>query len=344
MKNKNYNNMDLEELSEFIESIGEKKFRAKQLFQGIHKNKYYGIDEFTNFSLSLREKLKKHGNIVPSKIYNKLESKLDKTRKYLIELNDGNIIESVYMEYSTHNTICISSQVGCKMGCTFCASTKQKFVRNLEPYELLNQVYTVQKDIGKRISNIVLMGIGEPLDNYDNIIKFIKILSNKDGYNISLRNITLSTCGIVPKIYELAEENLPINMTISLHNPFDNERKKIMPIEKKYNIKEIVDSTKYYFEKTGRRISFEYTLIEGVNDSYKHALELRNIIRGMNCHINLIPLNKIREFNENSSSKDAINKFKNNLEKLGLNATVRKSLGQDISGACGQLRAAHIIK
>lgn len=343
MKKKIYNNLELEELEEFFLSIDEKKFRATQLFEALHKNDAYSIDDISNLSKDLREKLKEYGRVNKSRVQKVFKSELDKTRKYLIKLSDGNIVESVYMEYSSHNTLCISSQVGCKMGCTFCASTKQKFERNLEVSELLNQVYLVQRDIGKRISNIVLMGIGEPLDNYENVIKFIKILSHKKGYNISLRNITLSTCGIVPRILDLANEDLPINITISLHNPFDEERKKIMPIGNKYTIGEIVDATRYYFDKTGRRISFEYTLIENENDSYYHVKEIKNILRGLNCHVNLIPLNKIKEFDKNSSSKNSINKFKDNLEKLGINTTVRTSLGQDIDGACGQLRAAHKI-
>ncbi|QQK07758.1 23S rRNA (adenine(2503)-C(2))-methyltransferase RlmN [Miniphocaeibacter halophilus] len=341
MKKISYNNMELKELEDFFVSIDEKKFRAEQLFVGLHNKNYFDLDEFTNISKELKLKLEDYGNINKSEIFKVFKSKLDKTRKYLIKLNDGNIIESVYMEYSSHNTICISSQVGCKMGCTFCASTKQKFVRNLEPSELLNQIYLIQKDVGKRISNIVLMGIGEPLDNYDNVIKFIRLISNKKGYNISIRNITLSTCGIVPKIYELADENLPINITISLHNPFDNERKQIMPIGNRYSIGDIIKATKYYFQKTGRRISFEYTLIEGENDSYIHAKELRRILRGLNCHVNLIPLNKIKEFNKNSSNKESINKFKSYLDDFGITTTIRTSLGQDIDGACGQLRAAH---
>ncbi len=343
MKKKIYNNLELEELEEFFLSIDEKKFRATQLFEAMHKNDAYSIDDISNLSKDLREKLKEYGRVNKSRVHKVFKSELDKTRKYLIKLSDGNIIESVYMEYSSHNTLCISSQVGCKMGCTFCASTKQKFERNLEVSELLNQIYLVQRDIGKRISNIVLMGIGEPLDNYDNIIKFIKILSHKKGYNISLRNITLSTCGIVPRILDLANEDLPINITISLHNAFDEERRKIMPIGNKYTVGEIVDSTRYYFNKTGRRISFEYTLIENENDSYYHAKEIKNVLRGLNCHVNLIPLNKIKEFDKNSSSKNSINKFKDSLEKLGINTTVRTSLGQDIDGACGQLRAAHKI-
>lgn len=341
MKKISYNNMDLKELEDFFISIDEKKFRAEQLFVGLHNKNYFDLDEFTNISKELKSKLKDYGFINKSEISKVFKSKLDNTRKYLIKLNDGNIIESVYMEYSSHNTICISSQVGCRMGCTFCASTKQKFVRNLQPSELLNQIYLIQKDVGKRISNIVLMGIGEPLDNYNNVLKFIKILSDKKGYNISKRNITLSTCGIVPRIHELANEDLPINITISLHNPFDEERRKIMPIGNRYSVEEIIEATKYYFQKTGRRISFEYTLIEGENDSYTHAKELRRILRGLNCHVNLIPLNKIKEFNKNSSNRESIKKFKSYLDEFGITTTIRTSLGQDIDGACGQLRAAH---
>ena len=344
MKNIIYNNYELKELQEIIIKNNEKKFRANQIFEGLHKKLYFSFDEMTNLPKCLKDNLLSIGKINQSSIYKVYKSKIDKTRKYLIKLEDGNIIESVYMEYKSHSTICISSQAGCKMGCTFCASTKAKFGRNLQVSELLNQIYLISKDVNKRINNIVLMGIGEPLDNYENVIKFIKIITDESGYNISARNITLSTCGIVPKIYELSEENIPINLTISLHNPFDFERNKIMPIGNKYLIKDIIEASKYYFNKTGRRISFEYTLIEKENDSYEHAKELKKLLRGLNCHINLIPLNKIKEFNKEASDKNSIEKFKQYLIQFGIPTTIRTSLGKDIDGACGQLRVAHSVK
>lgn len=338
-----YNNKNLDELKSILISIGEKPFRAKQIFEGLYKHGYSSLNQFTNLSKDLIVKLNGIGYIENNEIQKVFKSEIDSTKKYLIKLQDKNIVEAIYMEYKNHNTICISSQVGCKMGCNFCASTKQKFVRNLMVSELLNQVYLMQKNTGKRINNIVLMGIGEPLDNYDNVVKFIRIITSKEGYDLSVRNITLSTCGIVPKIIDLAEENLPINLTISLHNPFDSERKKIMPIGNKYSVSDVVDASKYYFKKTGRRISFEYTLIEGVNDSYTHAKEIKKILRGLNCHVNLIPLNQIKEFKKTGSKKDSILRFKNTLEKFGITTTIRNSLGQDIDGACGQLRADYEI-
>lgn len=343
MKKIIYNNMNLEELKEVFNSLGEKEFRAKQLFEGLYKHGYASLDQFTNLSKDLKVKLDEIGYIENNEIQKIYKSEIDNTKKYLIKLRDKNVIEAIYMEYKNHNTLCISSQVGCKMGCTFCASTKQQFVRNLMPSELLNQVYLIQKNIGKRINNIVLMGIGEPLDNYDNVVKFIRLITDKQGYDMSVRNITLSTCGIVPRIIDLAEEDLGINITISLHNPFDNERRKIMPIGNKYSISDIVDASRFYFNKTGRRISFEYTLIEDVNDSYIHAKEIKKILRGLNCHVNLIPLNKIKEFDKKGSRKESIIKFKENLERMGITTTIRNSLGQDIDGACGQLRADYEI-
>lgn len=337
-----YNDLELHELKSFFESINEKSFRAKQMFEALHKQNILEIDEITVFSKNLREKLKEKGYINKSSIEKKLVSNIDETRKYLIRLNDGNIIESVYMHYSTHSTICISSQVGCKMGCAFCASTKKQFARSLNVSELLNQVYLVSKDVGERISNVVLMGIGEPLDNYDNVIKFIKILNNENGYNMSIRNFTLSTCGIVPKIYELANEDMQLNITISLHNPFDDERNKIMPIGKKYSIEEIIEACKYYYNKTGRRISFEYTLIKDENDTIDHVLKLTKLLKGLNCHVNLIPLNPIKEFKSEASYNDTIRKFQSELEKRGITTTIRRKQGEDIDGACGQLRASHI--
>ena len=246
------------------------------------------------------------------------------------------------MKYKHGISVCLSTQVGCKMGCSFCASTKDGLIRNLEPSEILDQFYQIQKDIGERISNIVLMGSGEPLDNYDNTIKFLNLIHSENGQNLSYRHITLSTCGIVPKIYKLADENIPINLSISLHSPFDEERKKIMPISNRYTVDEILEACDYYIEKNNRRITFEYTLIDGVNDSEDYALEIARLLKGMLAHVNLIPLNKIEEFKHEKSMDKSIKHFKSILENKGINTTVRREMGSDINAACGQLRRDYV--
>ena len=328
---------EYDELTEYLLSIGEKKFRAEQIFSWLHRGvESYG--EMTNLSKATREKLEKETYVSTLKIREKYVSKLDGTIKYLFELPDGNCIESVIMRYHHGITICISSQIGCRMGCGFCASTIGGLYRNLTAGEILNQVIFAQKDIGERISNIVIMGIGEPLDNYDNIIKFLHNVNHEKGLNIGYRHITLSTCGVVPRIYDLAEEDLPITLTISLHAPNDEIRDTIMPVNHKYKIPELMEACRSYYNKTQRRISFEYSLIHGVNDSMENAAELSRLINGMGAHVNLIPVNKVEERNYEKGSKKDIEDFREKLVKMGVNATVRRELGSDISASCGQLR------
>ncbi|MBQ2664251.1 MAG: 23S rRNA (adenine(2503)-C(2))-methyltransferase RlmN [Clostridia bacterium] len=328
---------EYDELTEYLLSIGEKKFRAEQIFSWLHRGAE-SYEEMTNLSKATREKLEKETYVSTLKIREKYVSQLDGTVKYLFELPDGNCIESVVMRYHHGLTICISSQVGCRMGCRFCASTIGGLYRCLTAGEILNQVIFAQKDIGERISNIVIMGIGEPLDNFDNIIKFLHNVNHEKGLNIGYRHITLSTCGLVPKIYDLAEENLPITLTISLHAPNNEIRDTIMPVNHKYKIDELIKACKTYYEKTGRRISFEYSLIHGVNDSTENAADLANLIKGMGAHVNLIPVNKVEERDFEKGSKAEINAFREKLEKMGINATIRRELGSDISASCGQLR------
>ena len=328
---------EFNELEKYLKSIGEPKFRAAQIFSWLCRGaESYG--EMTDISKKTREKLEKETYVSTLKIREKYVSKLDGTVKYLFELPDGNCIESVVMRYRHGLTICISSQVGCRMGCRFCASTIGGLYRNLTAGEILNQVIFAQKDISERISNIVIMGIGEPLDNYDNIIKFLHNVNNEKGLNIGLRHITLSTCGVVPRIYDLAKENLPITLTISLHAPNDEIRDTIMPINHKYKISELIEACKSYFKSTGRRISFEYSLIHGVNDSAENAAMLAQLIKGMGAHVNLIPVNKVEEREYEKGSQKEINAFCDKLISLGVNATVRRELGSDISASCGQLR------
>lgn len=332
------NSLTLSEMEEFTYSIDEKKYRAEQLFTYIHKNRGSKINDISVFSITLRDKLERISNINNIKIFKRFDSKIDNTKKYLFLLEDNNIIEGVAMEYKHGITACISTQVGCKMGCSFCASTKDGLIRNLSPGEMTNQIYMMEKDLNNRITNIVLMGSGEPLDNYDNTLKFLNIIHDEKGHNTSYRNITLSTCGIVPKIYELADEEIPITLSISLHSPFDEDRKRIMPIGKKYSIPEIIEACKYYDNKSNRRITMEYTLIEGVNDRKKDSDELVRILEGLNCHVNLIPLNPIEEFDQEKSSKINIEKFKTRLDKANIPVTIRREMGGDIDASCGQLR------
>ncbi|MCF6466429.1 23S rRNA (adenine(2503)-C(2))-methyltransferase RlmN [Clostridium sp. Cult2] len=336
------NSLTLEELEKFMASIDEKRYRGKQLFEFFHKNYGRSIEDIFVFSIGLRDKLDNIGRINRIKILKRFDSKIDNTKKYLFLLEDNNIIEAVVMEYKHGLTACISTQVGCKMGCSFCASTKEGFVRNLTPSEMLNQIYSVEMDLDKRISNIVLMGSGEPLDNYENTIKFLNIVHHESGHNISYRNITLSTCGVVPKIYKLADEGIPITLSISLHSPFDSVRKDIMPIGNKYSINEIIQGCKYYYDKTNRRITMEYTLIEGVNDRNEDLEELIRILKDLNCHINLIPLNPIEEYNQQRPSGRDLERFRIGLEKARIPVTIRREMGGDISASCGQLRRSYI--
>ncbi|MDE6698057.1 MAG: 23S rRNA (adenine(2503)-C(2))-methyltransferase RlmN [Lachnospiraceae bacterium] len=330
--------MDIKELSEFIESIGEKKFRTTQIYKWLHIKQVISFEEMTDLSNGLREKLNERCCITSLKIVKVLTSKEDGTKKYLFSLPDGNIIESVFMRYHHGNSVCISTQAGCRMGCRFCASTLDGLERNLLPSEMLDEIYSIMKDTGERVSNIVLMGSGEPLDNYENVIKFIKLISDENGVNISQRNITLSTCGLVPNIIKLADLKLGVTLAVSLHASDDETRKELMPIANKYSISEILEAVKYFFEKTGRRITFEYSLVAGVNDTIEEATKLGELVRGINCHVNLIPVNPIKERNYRQSGKDAIKKFQNHLERYKINVTIRREMGRDINGACGQLR------
>jgi len=336
--------LNFDELCAFMEELGEKKFRAGQVYDWLHVKLASSVDEMTNLSKDLREKLKSKTTLVTLKPVEILISQIDGTSKYLFELPDGNIVESVLMLYKHGNSVCISTQVGCRMGCRFCASTLDGRVRNLEPSEMLEEVYEIQKLSGKRVSNVVLMGSGEPLDNFDNVLKFLDLISNDKGLNISERNLTLSTCGIVPKIYELADKELAITLAISLHAADDETRKSLMPIANKYSIKEIMDACDYYYKKTGRRISFEYSLVSKVNDNLTEAKKLALLVEGKNCHINLIPVNPIKERDYKQGTTEEILKFKNFLEKKRINVTIRREMGRDINGACGQLRKSFITK
>ncbi|MEG0855056.1 MAG: 23S rRNA (adenine(2503)-C(2))-methyltransferase RlmN [Terrisporobacter sp.] len=333
-------NFTEDELKDFLKSIGEKTFRGSQIFTWLYKGAKT-FDDMNNIPKSLREKLEKVSYIGNLKTKLVLKSKVDKTKKYLFLLDDDNIIETVMMEYEDRVTVCISNQVGCRMGCKFCASTIDGLIRHLEPWEILDQILKIQEDTNKRVSNLVLMGSGEPLDNFENTKKFLKLVNDKNGLNIGYRHITLSTCGVVPKMYELADLQIPINLALSLHSPFDEERVKIMPVAKAYKVNDIIDACKYYIKKTNRRVTFEYSLIKGVNDSPKEAEEIVRLLKGMLCHVNLIPINKVEERDFERPDKTFIYKFRDILEKNKIPATVRISMGSDIGGACGQLRRKH---
>ena len=330
--------MYISELEEYFLELGEKKFRAKQLFEAIHKQKIKDVEDISTFSQDLKEKLITSSEIYGVKKVLELKSKLDETKKYLFELYDGNVIESVLMKYKYGYTVCISTQVGCKMGCAFCASTKKGFIRNLYASEMLDEIYEIERLNDINVSNVVLMGSGEALDNFDELIRFIELISAKEGKNLSKRNITVSTCGLADKILKLAEYDYPITLTISLHNADEEERKKIMPITKSYPFDKLVPALKEYQAKINKRISFEYVLIDGLNDSYQSALDIKNLLKDIKSHINLIPLNKIKEYDEEPSSSENIMKFKKYLEDFGFNVTVRRELGADINASCGQLR------
>ncbi len=333
----NLKDFTFEELKDFLVELGEKPFRAKQIFAWLHRG-VESFEEMTDISNSLKEKLSSVSYISTLKIVRKLESSLDETKKYLFELTDGNRVETVVMYYKHGISVCISCQVGCRMGCRFCASTIGGLVRSLTPGEILDQIIFAQKDIGERISNIVMMGIGEPLDNYDNVIKFLKNVNDENGINIGYRHISLSTCGLVPNIKRLMELNLPITLSVSLHAPTDEIRDTIMPVNKAYAVDELIDCVKKYARHTNRRISFEYALIDGVNDSVECAKILADKIKGMLCHVNLIAVNKVKENSFEKPSKEKIKKFMSVLEHSNIPVTVRRELGSDISASCGQLR------
>ncbi|MEE1030607.1 MAG: 23S rRNA (adenine(2503)-C(2))-methyltransferase RlmN [Ruminococcus sp.] len=331
-----------DEIKEKMISLGEKPFKGKQIYEWLHKKTVGSYEEMTNISKNLREKLEKQEPLTHLEVVEVQTSKIDGTQKYLFRLHDGNVIESVWMKYKHGNSVCISSQVGCRMGCRFCASTIGGLTRCLLPSEMLDQIYRIQELTGERVSNIVVMGTGEPMDNYDNLMRFLHIISDEKGQNISQRNITVSTCGIVPKMYQLAEEGLSITLALSLHAPNDEKRKELMPIAYKYSLAEVIPACKNYFDKTGRRITFEYSLVGGKNDSEEDARQLAQLISGINCHVNLIPVNPIKERDYVQSDKKVIENFKNKLEKYRINVTIRREMGRDIDGACGQLRKKYV--
>ncbi len=330
--------LSLSELEEELKSRGEKAFRAKQIYQWMHVKCAGSFEEMTNLSKELRERLKEWYTYTSLREVRMQESKIDGTKKFLFGLSDGNLVESVWMKYKHGNSVCISSQVGCRMGCRFCASTLDGLERNLLPSEMLDQIYAISRITKERVSNVVVMGTGEPLDNYENLVVFLRLLTDENGLNISQRNVTVSTCGIVPRIRQLAEERFQITLALSLHAATDEKRKKLMPIANRYTIKELMEACAYYFEKTGRRITFEYSLVGGVNDTDQDAEELAALAAPLCCHINLIPVNPIKERDFVQSDRERIQSFQKKLEKNKITVTIRRELGRDIDGACGQLR------
>ena len=338
---KNIKDFTLEELKEELKDLGEKPFRAEQIFKWIYQEQVKSFDEMTNLSLSLREKLKEEYTLCNYNIIKKQES-LDGTKKYLFDVLDGNAIETVLMEYHHGKTICVSSQIGCKMGCKFCASTGIAFVRSLTAGEIIEQIIAVEQDIQDKISNIVFMGIGEPLDNYENVIKAIRIINHPKGLNIGARHISVSTSGLVPRIYDLAKENIPCTLSISLHATNNEKRSAMMPVNNAYPIEELIKACKDYIAVTNRRISFEYALAKDNNDNLEDAKELIKLLKGMLCHVNLIPINKIENGKFTKSTNENIIKFRDYLNKHGIIATIRRELGSDIDAACGQLRRKNL--
>lgn len=329
--------LSLAELESIMLECGEKKFRAKQIFQWIHVKRVFDFDKMTDISAQLRQQLDGRFCIKRLNIQKRLESAIDNTVKYLYRLPDGNFVETVLMKYNYGYSICVSTQVGCKMGCSFCASAIAGFVRNLEPSEILMQIYETEKNSGVKVSGVVLMGIGEPLDNYENVLKFLYLISDSNGNNFSLRHVSLSTCGIVPRIYQLAELKLGLTLSVSLHCADDKGRSEIMPVNNSYNIRKLLDACRFYIKNTGRRVTFEYAVIDNVNSSDRDADKLAFLLKGMNCHVNLIPVNKVKERNYRTA-RQGVSDFAKRLGSRGINATVRRTLGSDIEAACGQLR------
>lgn len=342
MDKKDIKSLDLKELKIEIETLGEKAFRAKQMYEWMHVKLSRSFQEMTNLPESLRKKCEELYDYTALEVVQVQESKIDGTRKFLFGLKDGNVVESVWMKYKHGNSVCISSQVGCRMGCKFCASTLDGLERSLLPSEMLDQIYAISRYTGERVSNVVVMGSGEPMDNYDNLLKFIRLLTDENGLNISQRNITVSTCGLVPKMRQLAEEKLQITLALSLHATTDEKRRRLMPIANKYGIAELMEACKYYFDMTGRRLTFEYSLVGGVNDTDEDARELIDLVKPLNCHVNLIPVNPIKERDFVESNTARVIAFKNKLEKNKIQVTIRREMGRDIDGACGQLRRRHI--
>lgn len=342
MEKKDIRSCTFEELQEELKQLGEKTFRAKQIYEWLHVKLVDSFDEMTNISKPLREKLEQNYEIFKLQMLERQISKLDGTNKFLFRLHDGHVVESVLMKYKHGNSVCISSQVGCRMGCRFCASTIGGLERNLAPSEMIGQIYQIQKISGERVSNIVVMGTGEPMDNYDNFLRFVRLISDENGLHISQRNITVSTCGIVPNMHRLAKEHLQITLALSLHGSTQEKRKQLMPVANKYELSEVLEACDAYFEETGRRITFEYSLVHGVNDREEDARELISILRPRNCHLNLIPVNPIKERDFERPSRKAAEEFKNRLERAGINVTIRREMGSDIDGACGQLRRSYV--
>lgn len=340
---KNIKDYNLEDLKEEMVFLGEKPFRAEQIFKWLYQENITSFDEMTNVSLELREKLKEKYTLCVYKILKKQMAK-DGTKKYLFDILDGNAIETVLMEYHHGYSLCVSSQVGCKMGCKFCASTGIDFVRNLSSGEIVEQLLAVEREENIKISNVVFMGIGEPLDNYENVINAIKIINNQKGINIGARHISISTSGLVPKIYKLADENIQCTLSISLHATTDEKRSSMMPVNNAYNIEELLKACKYYISKTNRRISFEYALAKNNNDNLEDAERLADLLHGMLCHVNLIPINEIENGKYLQSSNENIIKFRDYLNSKGIVATIRRELGSDIDAACGQLRRKNLKK
>ena len=342
MQREDIKSLTLDQLKERMAERGEKPFRAAQLYGWMHRKLAGSYEEMTNLPASLRAALKEEEPLTVLEKKREQTSGIDGTKKFLFALPDQNLVESVWMRYQHGNSVCISSQVGCRMGCRFCASTLGGLERNLLPSEMLDQIYRIQTLTEERVSNVVVMGSGEPLDNYDNLLKFLHMLTDENGLHISQRNVTVSTCGIVPRIYDLAEERLQITLALSLHAATDEKRRELMPIAQRYSIRELMEACAYYFERTGRRITFEYSLVKDVNDTREDAERLIALAGPLSCHVNLIPVNPVLERGFVQSERRAIDAFKNKLEKNGINVTIRREMGRDIDGACGQLRRRHL--
>ena len=339
---KDLKSLTLEELKEELKEGGFPAYRAEQLYRWLHVQLAEDPEEMTNLPAKLKQFLSENYTITRLQVADRQISRLDGTQKFLFQLPDGETIESVFMKYKFGNSVCVSSQVGCRMGCRFCASTLDGLRRNLLPGEILEEIYTIHRLTGEKISHVVVMGTGEPLDNYENLLKFLRMLTDENGQNLSMRNVTLSTCGMVPRIYDLAREKLSITLALSLHATTDERRREIMPIANTYTISECMAACRYYFEETGRRVTFEYSLIKGVNDSLHDAKELAALAGSISAHINLIPVNPVRERDYEQPDLSAVQAFRAKLEKHGINVSIRRVLGRDIDGACGQLRHRHI--
>lgn len=332
--------MTLSELTDYVTQKGYPRFRAKQIYEWCHVKLVRDVEEMKNIPRDIREWVK--NEFVSLEVVERLESKVDGTNKFVFRLFDGNVIESVFMPYKHGNSVCISSQAGCRMGCLFCASALNGLERNLTPSEMLDQIYAISRITGERVSNVVVMGTGEPLDNYDNLCRFLTLLTDENGLHISQRNVTVSSCGLVPEIYRLADEGFAITFALSLHASNDEKRKALMPVANRYQIADVLDACRYYFDKTGRRITFEYSLVAGKNDGKEDAQELSTLLKGFPCHVNLIPVNPIKEREFKRADQNSVQRFKGMLEKNAINVTVRRGMGKDIDAACGQLRKAYM--